>query len=221
MKLTTYNVGNKPDEQVGVDLVELTKREPYLIGLNEVGDREAVLRRVSERTGYMLVRDESERSSGHIAALVSPHVRFEGHKLRHVSPATKVGKNTAGARNDGIAEPKYLLATRFTVPTTREKWVVGVIHLVPSAMRKGNTRTRALHALQVGVLMAWLRTRRRNAALIGDWNAEPDHWLLKVARRVAVFYGDASHGKRSIDLMATTKKMAKRIKFQATALSAT
>lgn len=205
LKLITYNVGNKSDDRVLDDLVRLCRRSPYLIGLNEVGDREQVLKRVAKETSFRLVRDDSQRSSSHIAALVSPKARYDGYRLLPISPATRVGKNTAGARKDGIAEAKYLLSVKLTIGGVRI--VVGVIHFVPSAMRKGNVRTRELHNLQVKRAVDWLTSRRRHAFLIGDWNAEPDHDLLAAARRRCTLYGAPSHNRRAIDLMAVPKKM--------------
>jgi len=238
MRWATYNVGSARNRRVFRDLVRLLKTEqPILLGLNEVGDRADILERftafvrrrkpvtpherakaAAEATGYVLLRDDSQQSSGHVAALVRPDVRVDHWRIIKISDATDVGRRTAGARKDGRAEAKYLLEVALSI--AGEKRIAGVIHFVPSAMKRGNTRTRELYAVQVERVADWFHRHQKQAEaadkigktprwpiVLGDGNAalnKPrERKLLRPLEKVAALYAKASHKLRAIDIFAT------------------
>lgn len=203
-----YNAGSAPDPRLHADLLTILATDPLILGLNEVGDRAKVLADVARETGYRLVRLDKGPSSTHLAALVSPTVDLGKPWLKPLTPRTKVGRRTAGARRTGYAEAKYLLAVPYKIDG--HKHVFGVVHFVPSAMKRGNTATRRLHNAQVDAAAGWLRRRKRTAILAGDMNAATNKpreaKLLAALRKVAPLRSVPSHGKRAIDVFATDIK---------------
>lgn len=215
-----YNLGDQSEEQVYSELMRLLNRErPEALELNECRDKQETVRRVARDSGYALIEEWDTEGAGGLAILLREDCRRMAQGAKKLSGRTKVGKNVAGARRSGYAEPKALLWVRYRVPIleTRgdragkrtgrwRKKVRGVCHLVPSAGRKGNWQAKALHGLQTARCAAWLRTRRNDAVLSGDMNADAragggiERALLAPLRAVAVLYAVPSKGSRAIDV---------------------
>lgn len=197
--LITYNVGSASDAKVTADLERLVvTHEPTVLGLNEVGDREHVLVAVAKSTGYRLVQLDDIPGGGRLAMLIAPEANVAKAWLHPLTPATKVGRRTAGARRTGVTQPKCILAVRLQLHDG-QRLVVGVTHFVPSAMKRGNTRTRQLHNRQTRKAARWVKSRRLPVVLMGDFNATTSDGLLGPLQRVARGYTTASHGRRAID----------------------
>ncbi|MFC7614440.1 endonuclease/exonuclease/phosphatase family protein [Actinokineospora soli] len=77
------------------------------------------------------------------------------------------------------------------------EWVVGVVHLTPSA--RLYDLNRELHNLQVRNSAEWFDTRVAEPIIMGDFNAEPGSNLMDALRRVAKPYSAPSHAVGSID----------------------
>lgn len=223
----TYNAGSAPDARLHADLLKILETAPLVLGLNEVGDRAKVLARFTARVrgrvaltprqrlsdvavsvGYRLVQIDDGPGSMKIAALVSPTVDMGRPYIVKLTGRTKVGRRTAGARRTGYTAAKYLLAIPYKIDG--HKQVYGVVHFVPSAMKRGNTATRELHGKQVEAAADWLRRRKRTAILAGDLNAATnrprERKLLAALAKVAPLRSVPSHGKRAIDVFATDLK---------------
>jgi endonuclease/exonuclease/phosphatase family metal-dependent hydrolase len=203
LTVVTYNVGDPSDAKVRADLARLADRRPEVIGLQEVADRDGLLRRVAPRLGYRVYQPSAGEASRHNAILVRKDVKLIGHNILQISDRTYVGHHTAGARKTGYTAAKYISLVR--VQVDGRAWVVGNVHLVPSAARKGNTRTRALHHRQTVRSAEWFTNRALEPVLVGDFNAEADSTLLAPLRKVAKASSEDSHGHRAIDIVWTAK----------------
>ncbi|MGY6653286.1 endonuclease/exonuclease/phosphatase family protein [Amycolatopsis sp. TRM77291] len=200
IKVVTYNVGDAGG--LKADLVRLIETErPAVIGLQEVADREAVVKEAAAATGYVAIYESDRRAVKHNAILVRGNMTITGHGAGEISPAAKVDPSTPGT---GPAEPgdcgcwvppKYVNWVR--VGGAGFEWVVGVVHLTPSAQRFDLNRE--LHNLQVRNTADWFSSRAAEPIVMGDFNAEPGSDLMAGLRRVAGSYSAPSHGTRSID----------------------
>ncbi|AGM06227.1 endonuclease/exonuclease/phosphatase family protein [Amycolatopsis keratiniphila] len=200
IKVVTYNVGDAGG--LKADLVRLIETErPAVLGLQEVADREDVVREAAAATGYVAIYETDRRAIKHNAILVRGTMNITGHGAGEISPASKVDPSTPGT---GPAEPgdcgcwvppKYVNWVR--VGGAGFEWVVGVVHLTPSAQRF--ELNRELHNLQVRNTADWFSSRVAEPIVMGDFNAEPGSDLMAGMRRVADSYSAPSHGDRSID----------------------
>ena len=213
LTVVTYNVGDPSNANVADDLRRLAQRRPAVIGLQEVADRDELLGRLAPRIGYRIYQPSAGEASKHNAILVRRDVRLRSQNIVKISDRTYVGHNTAGARGSGYTAAKYISLVRVRVDG--RDWVVGNVHLVPSAEKKGNTLTRALHHRQTVRSSEWFDNRVLEPVLVGDFNAEPDSPLLAPLRKVAKASSADSHGRRSIDIVWS----AKDTRTQARALS--
>jgi endonuclease/exonuclease/phosphatase (EEP) superfamily protein YafD len=202
IKVVTYNVGDASG--LKADLVRLIENErPAVIGLQEVADREDVVRDAAAATGYVAIYETDRQAVKHNAILVRGNLTVSGHGATEISPASKVDPDTPGT---GHAEPgdcgcwvppKYVNWVR--VGGSGFQWVVGVAHLTPSAQRY--ELNRELHNLQVRNTADWFSSRVAEPIVMGDFNAEPESDLMTGLRRVAKAYSAPSHETRSIDLV--------------------
>ena len=203
LTVVTYNVGDPSAATVRADLTRLAQRRPHVLALQEVADRDQLLARLAPRIGYRVYQPAVGTASRHNAILVRKDVRLISTNIFKISDRTFVGRNTAGARKTGYTAAKYISLVRVQVDGHR--WVVGDVHLVPSAERKGNTRTRALHHRQTERVAEWFGHRLMEPVLVGDFNAEPSSPLLAPLRNLAKASTQDSHGKRAIDIVWTAK----------------
>ncbi|WP_181770625.1 endonuclease/exonuclease/phosphatase family protein [Amycolatopsis pittospori] len=200
IKVVTYNAGDAGGFKA--DLVRLIETErPAVIGLQEVADREEVVKEAAAATGYVAIYETDRRAVKHNAILVRGNMTITGHGAQEISPASKVDPSTPGT---GPAEPgdcgcwvppKYVNWVR--VGGAGFEWVVGVVHLTPSAQRF--ELNRELHNLQVRKTADWFSSRAAEPVVMGDFNAEPGSDLMAGLRRVAEPFSAPSHDSRSID----------------------
>lgn len=200
IKVVTYNVGDAGG--LRADLTRLIDTErPAVIGLQEVADREDVVRDVAAATGYVAIYETDRQAVKHNAILVRGNVTIADHGAREISPATKVDPATPGTGSAGPGDcgcwvpPKYVNWVR--VRAGGFEWVVGVVHLTPSAQRF--ELNRQLHNLQVRNSADWFSTRVAEPIIMGDFNAEPGSNLMDGLRRVARPFSAPSFGAASID----------------------
>lgn len=199
IRYCTYNVGDAFWKKLRRDIKRLIRKfAPDFIALQEVGDRGSLLRQIVKKTNRRLIQDGSQPASDHIAFLVGPDVRVKWTRLVKISGPTYVGRNTAGARRTGWVGSKYVLILGATV--RGEDRVVMTTHLVPSASRKGNYRTKALHSRQVAACADLIEQYAEDEViLMGDMNAVGNSDLMAGARRVATVHSVNSRGNRDID----------------------
>lgn len=209
----TWNVGNGSRDRVERDFTRLLNMEPLLVGMQEVFDRRAVLREVARESGWQHI--QAPGAPGHVAALLHPEARLDGWGVVQLNPRTYVGKNVAGARDDGYAQAKWILVVRYTLPGGRRE-VTGVTHYVPSAMRRGNRLARQLHYRQVTRTSIWLEKRRRPAYLLVDANAalnKPrEAKMLTPLRDDVRLLSAPSHGRRAIDIIGIPKNSRGKVR---------
>ncbi len=207
IEVVTYNVGDAGG-LVG-DLVRLIDTErPAVIGLQEVADREAALADVKARTGYDLIYESDRYAVKHNAFLVRPGLDITGHGAREISPETEVHPATPGTGDPRPADPcgctvppKYVNWVR--VVAGGYEWVVGNVHLTPSAQRYDLNRE--LHNKQVRNSAEWFSTRAAEPIILGDFNAQPGSDLMDGLRRVAQPFSAPSFGDARIDHVWTKK----------------
>lgn len=198
IRYCTYNVGDAFWKKLLSDFRRMVHEyDPDFIAVQEVGDRGHLLRKAAKQLDRLLIRDGSQPASDHIAFLVGPDVRIRWTRLVKISGPEFVGHNTAGARKSGWVGAKYALIVNADI--RGENRTVITTHLVPSAGRKGNHRTRALHNRQVAALAALLDTLPDNTILMGDMNAEANSSLMDEIRQVATIRSVKSRGNRDID----------------------
>ncbi|WP_436501285.1 endonuclease/exonuclease/phosphatase family protein [Actinokineospora sp. HUAS TT18] len=206
IKVVTYNVGDAGGLRADLGRLIDTER-PAVIGLQEVADREDVVRDVAAANGYVAIYETDRQAIKHNAILVRGNVTVVDHGAREISPATKVDPATPGT---GPAEPgdcgcwvppKY--ANWVRVRAAGFEWVVGVVHLTPSAQRF--ELNRRLHNLQVANSAEWFSSRVAEPIIMGDFNAEPGSNLMDGLRQVAKPFSAPSFGGASIDHVWTKR----------------
>ncbi|GHH13160.1 endonuclease/exonuclease/phosphatase family protein [Amycolatopsis oliviviridis] len=200
IEVVTYNAGDAGG--LKADLLRLIETErPAVIGLQEVADREDVVKEAAAAAGYVALYETDRRAVKHNAILVRGNMTLKGHGATEISPASKVDPSTPGT---GPAEPgdcgcwvppKYVNWVR--VEGAGFEWVVGVVHLTPSAQRFDLNRE--LHNRQVRESADWFSSRTAEPVVMGDFNAEPGSDLMAGLRQVAEPFSAPSHGTRSID----------------------
>lgn len=198
----TWNTGHASDVKVRRAILRLLRRyHPSHLYLQEVGDRQPVLREVVDRMpGLTLVCHDIGPAADHTAIIVGlPEwgVTVHDSGAEHLTPRTYVGRRTAGARRDGWTAAKYLQWVRTTVLHRRE--ADAVIHWVPSATKRGNHSTQVLWAKQARGTMAWIEERREHAHVAGDTNMVRSHRLAKIVTRTVQVFTRRSRRLRAID----------------------
>ena len=200
IKVVTYNVGDAGG--LRADLVRLINAErPAVLGLQEVADREDVVREVAAATGYRAIYETDGQAVKHNAILVRGNVTVTEHGARQISPSAKVHPSTPGTGPETPTDcgcwvpPKYVNWVR--VQVGEHAWVAGVVHLTPSAQRFDLNR--ALHREQVSNSAEWFTTRTAEPIVMGDFNAQPGSALMDGLRQVAKPYSAPSFGDAAID----------------------
>lgn len=200
IKVVTYNVGDASG--LRADLVQLINAErPAVLGLQEVADREDVVREAAAATGYRAIYETDGQAVKHNAILVRGNVTVTAHGARQISPAAKVHPSTPGTGPETPTDcgcwvpPKYVNWVR--VQVGEHAWVAGVVHLTPSAQRFDLNR--ALHHEQVSNSAEWFTTRTAEPIVMGDFNAQPGSALMDGLRQVAKPYSAPSFGDAAID----------------------
>jgi endonuclease/exonuclease/phosphatase (EEP) superfamily protein YafD len=200
IEVVTYNVGDAGG--LRADLVHLIETErPAVIGLQEVADRESVVAEAAAATGYVAIYETDGKAVKHNAILVRGGMTITGHGAREISPEARVHPDTPGTGPETpdscgcLVPPKYLNWVR--VRGGGFEWVVGVVHLTPSAQRYDLNRD--LHDRQVRNTAEWFSSRAAEPVVMGDFNAQPGSDLMAGLRRVARPFSAPSHGTASID----------------------
>lgn len=200
IKVVTYNVGDKSATTLRDQLRRLMSMDPAAIGLQEVADREGLIRSIAG-DDYKVLYEAVGQASKHNAILVRDDVRVRSHGAVKISGVAKVHPDTPGTGSGDTAPPKYINWAKIRVDGLR--WTIGVVHLVPSAERWA--KNRELHNRQVRRSAAWFASRPAEPLLMGDFNAVPRSSLLKRLRNVAKPWGKPSFGRRAIDIVWTKK----------------
>lgn len=225
MSDATYNLGDISKEGAVADLMALTRAGHESITITECWNsnmREA-LREVARRSGYRLIERWTTEGAEALAILLHPRAVVLKVDVKPLSKRTFVGRNVAGSKTSGYAPAKSLLWVRYRFPGLGKKGKAvwrkknrGVCHLVPSAARKGNDLAKKLHNKQARGCANWLRGRRIDTALSGDFNAAAnhakgiEHELLAPLRKVAEDFWAISKDNRAIDIFFIPKGFAKR-----------
>lgn len=200
IKVVTYNVGDAGG--LKADLVHLADTErPAVIGLQEVADRESVVREAAAAAGYVAIYETDQQAVKHNAILVRGDMTVTGHGAREISPEARVHPATPGTGPETpdscgcLVPPKYVNWVR--VRGGGFEWVVGVVHLTPSAQRYDLNRE--LHNRQVRNSAEWFSSRAAEPVIMGDFNAQPGSDLMDGLRQVAKPFSAPSFGTASID----------------------
>ncbi|GAB1515376.1 endonuclease/exonuclease/phosphatase family protein [Actinophytocola sp. KF-1] len=200
IKVVTYNVGDAGG--LRADLVQLINAErPAVLGLQEVADRETAVREAAAATGYVAIYETDGKAVKHNAVLVRGDMTITGHGAREISPESRVNPATPGTGPETpdscgcLVPPKYVNWVR--VRGGGFEWVVGVVHLTPSAQRYDLNRE--LHNRQVRNTAEWFASRAAEPIVMGDFNAQPGSGLMDALRQVARPFSAPSHGDASID----------------------
>lgn len=207
IKVVTYNVGPAGSD-LKADIVRLVDTErPAVIGLQEVADSgdEARVRAAAAATDYQLIYEHDRQAVEHNAILVRPNVTVLAHGAYEISPESRVNPSTPGTGSEGcgcLVPPKYVNWVR--VRAAGFEWVVGVVHLTPSAQHYDLNRQ--LHDKQVNNSAEWFDARTAEPILMGDFNAASDAALMDGMRDVgAKPFSDESFGTHRIDHVWTKR----------------
>lgn len=189
--LTTYNLGNAPDEEVRADLLALAGRPGPVIVCQEAGDRHAVLKDVP---GWRTLQaPPHSHARDHLALLVRSGVPvLRRLRIARLSGRTYVGHNAPGARRTGRAEHKWIASV--VIRAHGQRLVIGDTHLTPPESR----RARALFARQAARAATWEASADR--ILLGDFQRPPDYARLAALRHVATAHAAPSHRGLPIDM---------------------
>lgn len=193
MRVATWNLGSKPNDDVMHGLVRLLEHH-QILGVQEAGDRDAALAGARRATGCRVLRGDGD-GQAKVALLVSEPV--EATDWYPCTPATYVGPLGAGP---STISPKGVRWARVPGLT------VGVTHMVPSVQRPpfpGRKRRRALYAKHVAAIVEWASKVEGPLVLLGDFNATPDYFQLRPLRDAGfTLHTRPSHGRRAIDYVA-------------------
>ncbi len=205
MSTATYNLGDGPDHRKVTDLLTLADMGADVIGLQEAGDRGAVLFKfLTKHPRWGLFSDPHTPGSSSVPILYRLD-RFALVKAEAVIavPAMNVGPDGAGPSR---AKAKVVNRVHLTHTETGRTVHVLNTHMLPSVTRKDlsefETATRRAHYAQhIAALAATVNARDGVVFVTGDFNAPPTFDLLQPLKdaRLVGWSETGTHGTRPID----------------------
>jgi endonuclease/exonuclease/phosphatase family metal-dependent hydrolase len=197
--IATWNVGDGKDASKADGLDRLARHGADVIGLQECGDREQMLKRWCEQNGWEMFAG-SLPGAPSVPILSNPRAVKATHSgTTPATPATFVGRAGAGP---STMKPKVWNRVRFAADGVEVVVING--HLVPSVYLP---RRRKLARRQIAVLAEMVERREGKVPVVavGDFNMKPGDRLTKPLRALGMRQRthDATHGRRTIDLIWT------------------
>jgi endonuclease/exonuclease/phosphatase family metal-dependent hydrolase len=197
VKVATLNLGDGPDAAKARALDTLVKHGAQIIGLQEAGDRQAMLLHWCLTNGwdYFGGNGEDGATSTPIIWDKAVHVSHKG--TRPATPATNAGRLGAGPN---VVKAKVWNHVRVHGEGGAFVFING--HLPASLYLP---RRRALARKQIAVLVGMVKRRDVPVVVVGDFNARPTASVLRPLRRLGMTQHThrATHGRRTIDLTWT------------------
>jgi endonuclease/exonuclease/phosphatase (EEP) superfamily protein YafD len=212
IRVITYNVGDKSPETLRAQLDRLLDLRPAVLGLQEVSDRQTLLKNAARAGGYRLFHPERRLGKAHNAILVRRNVTVLASGVTLLTEPARVEDATPGTGDGNIAARKWVNWVR--IKTDGLRWTAGVVHLVPSAERLGGL-TRKHHLKQVARCAEWWKNVKVEPLLMGDFNATLGHRynLLEKLRMVAKPWTKPSIADgRAIDYVWSKKNASGTVK---------
>lgn len=191
MRVATWNLGSASDEAVLHGLIRLAEHRDA-IGVQEAGDRKAVLAKFAAVTGWRVLRGV-EPGQAKVCLLVAPQVKVGKTGWYACTPATYVGPLGAGPSR---------VSAKWVTWAVLDGVRVGVTHMVASVQTPpfpGRKRRRALYADHIAKAVEWAKGHP-TTVLMGDFNATRDYFQLDPLRKANLrCHTRPSHGDRAID----------------------
>jgi endonuclease/exonuclease/phosphatase family metal-dependent hydrolase len=195
----TWNLGDGSDRTKARGLDRLVQHGADVIGLQEAGDRQRLIDRWCEATGWHAWLGDGSAGAPSVPILWNPKaVRATRTGTVFATGATKVGRLGAGP---STMKPKVWNRVRFE-DAPDVVFVNG--HIVPSVYLP---KRRRLARKQIAVLarIAAEREGRVDVIAVGDFNMKPRDTLTKPLRKLGMHQHTQAptHGRRTIDLIWT------------------
>ena len=204
MKVIEWNAGNARKWRVKRDLRRLLKTRPFAVQLVEVHDRRDALAWAAKRFGYDLIQFAGP-ALGHCALLIRADGMAHNPRTHQLNDRTFVGRDVAGAADNGFTAEKHIVAVDATGPRGRQV-TIAVCHFVPSASK--SDRAAELLDLQAKRAAAWLHGQLLPADLAMDANGKSTRPEFAPLRRVATPYSAPSRKGEPIDIHWLTQGTA-------------
>lgn len=198
MKVATWNVGSRKDNDVARGLVKLVKSGVDVAGLQECGDRGDLLNEFCKRTGWQMWPGDGSPGASSVPILWNP--RTVRARVTGTNEAT--GPTWAPGRGPDRVKAKVWNRVRFTDADGPVVVVNG--HLPASLYMPGRRR---IARRQVAVLERMVEQRAGHVPVVAlmDANSKPTDRLWKPLRQLGMVQRthQPTHGRRTIDLVWT------------------
>lgn len=195
VSVATWNMGDGDDRMKARGLDRLVHHGANIIALQEAGDRQQMLDRWCQLTGWSAYVGRGTAGAPSVPILWNPQaVRALRMGTTPATPATKVGPLGAGP---SVMKPKVWNHVRFDGPTD---FVVINGHVVPSVYLPKRADLARRH-IAVLADMAEHRLGRVDVIAVGDYNMKPGDKLTKPLRDLGMKQRtrEGTHGRRVID----------------------
>lgn len=198
MKVATWNVGNRRDNDVARGLVKLVKTGVDVLGLQECGDRGDLLDEFCRRTGWHMWPGDGSAGASSVPILWNPRT------VKAMRTGTNEATDPTWAPGRGPDRVKAKVWNRVRFVGDDGPVVVINGHLPASLYMPGR---RALAKRQVAVLERMVEQRADRVPVVAlmDANSKPTNRLWKPLRGLGMVQRthQPTHGRRTIDLVWT------------------
>jgi len=200
VSIVSLNLGSRSDDVVLDWLVGASRSGVYAFGLQEAGDRQRMLGRFCDITGWHCWAGDGSPGAETTPILWDPDaVGVTAQGTRKATNATYTGRRGAGP-----STVKAKVWNHVRVHGDGDPFVLINGHLPASLYLP---KRRALAKRQVAVLaeMVERKADRIAVVVVGDFNARPSSLLFRPLRRAGMRQHTkaATHGRRTIDLTWT------------------
>lgn len=196
MKVATANLGDGPDASKARALDILVKHGAQVIGLQEAGDRQAMLLHWCLANGWDYFGGNGEDGATSTPIIWDKALRVTNKATRPATPATNAGRLGAG--------PNVVKAKVWNhVRVHGDETFVFINGHLPASLYL--PKRRALAKRQIGVLVDMVKRRDVPVVVVGDFNSRPNALVTRSLRRLGMkqHTRGGTHGRRCIDLTWT------------------
>lgn len=192
LSVATLNLGHGSAAAVKQSLNRARDMGFLVIGCQEGGDRELVLKEWCRVSGYVYFPGDGSPGAASTPILYARTLKVTGRGTKFGSAAQNWGDHGAG---DATGKRKVINYIKIV-----GGWTITNSHLVPSASYAKNRRPAYIEYMDN--LMEFLRDQRGYVVAVGDYNAQPNFFLLARMRKWGnqISWGSThDHYKQPID----------------------